>query len=72
MTNSFVKICFFFLAHVPSEVPLSVGNLAIAANPGGKLPLKNTHSCLDLTPYNFPLTITTHSVYIPNSTTLES
>ena len=33
MTNSFVKICFFFLAQVPSEVPLCVGNLAIAANP---------------------------------------
>ena len=33
MTNSFVKICFFFLAHVPSEVPLCVGNLVIAAKP---------------------------------------
>ena len=33
MTNFFVKICFFFLAHVPSKVPLCVGNLAITANP---------------------------------------
>ena len=33
MTNSFVKICFFFLTHGPSEVPLCVGNLSIAANP---------------------------------------